>query len=80
MHKYDYEYWKELDELTWRQAKKFAKMTILTLIGVLIWAAMQLPRLVDFVRDRWDSAHEDQIMFEKESEERFNNWKETGHI
>ena len=80
MHNYDYEYWKEIDELTWNQLKRCAKQVIYTLMGLAITIALQPVRLYEYVRYRWDILHKDEIMIEQESEIRFKNMVETGHI
>lgn len=80
MHNYDYEFWKEIDELTWNQLKRCAKQVIYTLMGLAITIALQPVRLYEYVRYRWDILHQDEIMIEQESEIRFKNMVETGHI
>ena len=77
MHNYDYEFWKEIDELTWNQLKRCAKQVIYTLMGLAITIALQPVRLYEYVQYRWDK---DEIMIEQESEIRFKNMVETGHI
>ena len=80
MHNYDYEFWKEIDELTWNQLKRCAKQVIYTLMGLAITIALQPVRLYEYVRYRWDILNKDEIMIEQESEIRFKNMVETGHI
>lgn len=52
MHNYDYEFWKEIDELTWNQLKRCAKQVIYTLMGLAITIALQPVRLYEYVRYR----------------------------
>lgn len=78
MHEYDYEFWKAIDELTWRQVKRCAKMVFYTLIGVAITLVMQPIRLYEYVRYRWENREE--AVIERESMKRFENLKASGHI
>ena len=78
MYEYDYNFWKAIDELTWRQVKKCAKLMLYTLIGVAITLAMQPIRLYEYVRYRWNNREE--AVIERESKQRFENLKLSGHI
>lgn len=78
MHEYDYNFWKTIDEMTWKQVKRCAKTVFYTLIGVLITVALQPVRLYEYVRFKWDNWEE--AVIERESEERFNNLVTNGHI
>ena len=49
-------------------------------MGLAITIALQPVRLYEYVRYRWDILHKDEIMIEQESEIRFKNMVETGHI
>lgn len=78
MHEYDYNFWKTIDAMTWKQVKRCAKTVFYTLIGVLITVALQPVRLYEYVRFKWDNREE--AVIERESEERFNNLVTNGHI
>lgn len=79
-YKYDREGWKELENEAWMQAKKFVRVTLATLLIVVTWIAVQPIRVFQWARYRWYLAHKEQIEIERESEIRFKNMVETGHI
>lgn len=78
MHNYDYEFWKEIDELTWNQLKRCAKQVIYTLMGLAITIALQPVRLYEYVRYRWNNREE--AVIEREAMKRFESLKTSGHI
>ena len=78
MYEYDKDFWRAIDELTWNQVKRCAKMVVVTLIGVMITIGVQPVRLYEHVRYRW--SHRDEVKIEREANERFEHLKVSGHI
>lgn len=79
-YNYDREGWKELEGEAWEQVKKFVRVTLTTMLIVVTWIAVQPIRVFQWARHRWYLAHMEEIMIEQESEIRFKNMMETGHI
>ena len=73
MHEYDYEFWRKIDEMTWNELKKCAKMVIYTLLGVMITIAVQPIRLYEYARYRWENRESARL--ERETNERFEYFK-----
>lgn len=78
MYEYDKDFWKAIDMVTWKQLKRCAKMVFYTLIGVIITLAAQPIRLFEYARYRWYNREE--AVIERESKQRFENLKVSGHI
>ena len=78
MHEYDYDFWKAIDEVTWKGVKRCAKVMFYTLIGLVITLAVQPIRLVQYLLYWWDNREE--AVIERESKERFENLQKYGHI
>lgn len=78
MYEYDKDFWRAIDELTWNQVKRCAKMVVDTLIGVMITIGVQPVRLYEYVRYRW--SHRDEVKIECEANERFEHLKVSGRI
>lgn len=77
-YKYDREFWSDIDKATLKGLKRCATVMFYTMIGVVITLLLQPVRLYQYLRYRWHFREE--AIIERESKERFENLKATGHI
>ena len=77
-YEYDREFWGEIDKATLKGLKRCATVMFYTMIGVVVTLLLQPVRLYRYLRYRWHFREE--AIIERESKERFENLKSTGHI